>query len=1335
MTLFALAFAAVTGSVQDGSVAYHFGKVVIAPGKVVKNSAVYVQGGKVVRVGPAPKDGVFKVIDLTDYTCYPGFVHPGLATGVDGVTPSPASGGGFGQTPTVEQQRARDEDPFNRKGNLLFSVGLATAKDLKIDSLATLAKAGYGVARIVPNGGIIGPQAGVVSTGDVKPASVIASTIPVVRVASRGFGSGYPSSTMGVITTIRQAFYDAIDYAGDDAGWKWMSATANQSGQVSFEGLTETSFFQAARIAEEFKLKPVYAFRQDAGRVKGMLAGSTVILEGRIPAKPTIGDDLSRVSIKSVRDYVNEVQVGAELERAKIDFVYGPSTGADMVGIRTYVRGGLSRDRALAALTTAPAKMLGLEREVGTLEDGKRANFVVVQGDVFDSSSQIMASYVDGKKIEMEMPSAKRAEDLKADPAMKLPAPNYALFPAPAETKVANRLYRNATVWTMGPRGVLRNADVLVQGGKITAVGSNLQAPRGCEVIDSTGKHISPGIWDAHSHTGIVGSVNDGANMISAECRIRDCVNHTDNSIYVQLSGGTVGALQLHGSANAIGGQSNTVKWRWGMNPWEFPVAGAPEGVKFALGQNPIREDTGGASSNGTTLLTYRPRTRMGVDDAIRRALQLGREYEQSWADFKAGKTTKKPRRDLHLEAMGEIATGRRWIHSHAYRADEMLTLMREVVGKGPKLATLQHVLEGYKIADEMAAAGVGGSTFADWWGFKLESYDAIPHNPGLMSDRGVVVSVNSDSDNHARRLNQEAAKSIRYAGTDAETALSFVTTGPAKQLGIFDRTGSIEPGKDADLAIWTDAPTDIHAVCLETYVDGVKRFDRANDAKQREDRLAELKAARAMLAESGDGVFKTGNDPAPQPVNAGKSTATFGIAKITGQPGTARYPRSEFLIKGATVHPMVGNPFVGDVLIGADGKIKQAGAGLGATIKTVVDGTGKHVYPGLIDPATGLGLAEIGQVPAADDSSERGDFHPDYQYEKTMNPEWDSLAVARHQGVLTAIIKPSGGGIPGQAALIHTEGYTWEDFVIQGGVAMVTGVGGGGGRFGDGREDTVRCCELDILGELGGHDHEHEEDMMYRAGLVPAMMQSTTSSMSGIDSRIEDAKKYAGERSAATADKPVPYDARHEAMLKVADGSIPLMISVNSASDIKSVVEWAEKSKIKVVLYGCTGAGEIADWLAQKQVPILLSAVFGQPSADQPVDYFYSLPGKLAKAGVVFGLTTNNNHDVRQLRDMAGWASAYGMDAEDAARSITLWTAQTLGIDDRMGAIMPGLDGTLILTDGPITETSTRVLQAWIQGRDVSLETRQTRFTTSIGLAQCLVAANLVATWAGRGE
>jgi imidazolonepropionase-like amidohydrolase len=1283
-------------------------RVVVAPGRVIERADVLLERGVIAQIGtgvPAPAGA--DVVDGSGLTAYPGFIHPFAKIAIEGVVPNTQ-----GKTP-AQIMEMRDKDPFNTDANLLAATRTGRLSQSDVGALGSLAKAGYGLAHTFASGGILGTQGDILSlaSGNLGAQAVVAEGQGIaVTLSGRGF-SGYPNSQMGVIAFARQALLDAGRHARlrraweadpkgkrrpePDPGLEALAPVAEGRSPAFFDDLNETTAFQAMNLAKEFRLKPVYVFRNQAGWVADLLKGSPVLLRGDLPSKPTLQKDDSKNSVMAVRAYFNELQAPAELERAGIEFLYAPNASSDALkNLQTFVRAGLSRETALASLTTRPAKLLGVERLAGTLEEGKMANLVLTQGDLFDSSSQVMAVYVEGKNVSGKMPSRKKPEEIQRDEPLKLMKPNYDPFPRPAESAPAHRIYRNATVWTMSRQGILQNADVHIRNGKIVAVGRNLPAPSGAQVVDATGKHISPGIWDCHSHTGIDGGVNESTNMVTVECRIGDVVDHRQSGIYRQLGGGTVGALQLHGSANVIGGQTNAVKWRWGLRPTDFRIEGSPEGVKFALGQNPIREDQGGfgrgsETPEGKHLLTWRPRTRMGNEESIRRALYLGVEYGKRWEAFRAGKLAEEPRRDLQLEGLWEIASGRRFIHSHGYRADEMLMLMRVANDVGAKIKTLQHVLEGYKIADEMAAQGVGGSTFSDWWGYKLEAYDAIPHNAALMADRGVSVSVNSDSDNHARRLNIEAAKSIRYGGATPEKALSFVTIEPARQMGIDRWTGSLEPGKDADLAIWTAEPTSIFAICLETYVDGIKRFDLDDDVRQRQSRLEELAEAKRVLE------WKAPEEKNDEDGNGGPANVA-GIGTVTGQPGTAKYPRKPVLIVGATVHPMQGEPFAGDVLIGADGLIQAVGKVSAPAGAVRVDGKGKHVYPGIVDAATSLGLQEIGQVPASDDQSERGDFHPDYLAIRAVNPDSELIGAARNQGVLTAVTAPSGSGFAGQAALLSLDGYTWEDLAIVGGLAIRVSLGGGGGRFGESED----CCQ----------DQSHDDHEM-RAGQGRRGQGGESGNSSAMLKRISEELQKAREYRDRPEVRGVrERDDRYEALLLAAEGKLPFLIVADSPADIKEAVAWAEKEKVAIQLVGCTGAGEIAPWLAEKQVPIVLTATMSTPGAEHPLDEYYGLAARLLKAGVKFCLASGQGHNVRQIREYAGFSARHGLSAEDAARSITLWPAQIVGMGKRLGAVVPGYEGTVILTDGPLVETGTQILRAWIRGRECDLGFRQTR-------------------------
>ena len=410
-------------------------------------------------------------------------------------------------------------------------------------------------------------------------------------------------------------------------------------------------------------------------------------------------------------------------------------------------------------------------------------------------------------------------------------------FGATAPPAAQAALFTNATLWTCADAGVVAAGVLYVKDGRIVYVGPSNGLPRlpdGTTVVDCTGKHITPGLIDCHSHTGISRGVNEGGEAVTAEVRVQDVINPDDVNWYRELAGGVTTVNQLHGSANAIGGQSCTTKIRWGcVAADEMVLQGHAPGIKFALGENPRR-------ANGDRQGDRYPNTRMGVEALIRDRFLAAADYRRRIADYegllpKQRAKVLPPRRDLELEALAEVLAGQRRIHCHSYRQDEIFMLCGLAKEFGFRIGTFQHVLEGYKVADAIAAAAVGASSFSDWWAYKFEVYDAIPENGAIMRDAGVCVSFNSDSDELARRLNTEAGKAVKYGGVPPAEALKFVTLNPAIQLGIEARTGSLERGKDADFAVWSAEPLSYAAICEQTWVDGTLRFSRAHDQELRD--------------------------------------------------------------------------------------------------------------------------------------------------------------------------------------------------------------------------------------------------------------------------------------------------------------------------------------------------------------------------------------------------------------------------------------------------------------------------------------------------------------------
>ncbi len=410
---------------------------------------------------------------------------------------------------------------------------------------------------------------------------------------------------------------------------------------------------------------------------------------------------------------------------------------------------------------------------------------------------------------------------------------------------------QNANILTV-TKGTVKGS-IVVENGKIKEVGEKVMVPPGAKIVDASGQFILPGIIDSHSHIA-ADSINEGSISVSSMVRIEDVLNPEDVAIYRAIAGGTTIANVLHGSANAIGGQNSLIKLRWGKKAEEMFWDKAQPSIKFALGENPKRQGnpTGGRVGAANVNTLRYPATRMGIEDVYVEAFTRAKEYRESWKEYEAkkakGEAVIPPRRDLQLEPLVDVLEGKRLVHVHAYRADEILMMIRIAEQIGFKITSFEHILEGYKVAKEMAKHGSAGAGFSDWWAFKIEAYDAIPYNMAIMARKGVLASVNSDSADTIRRLNTEAAKTMKYGGLTEEEALKLVTINPAIHLQVDKYVGSIEVGKDADFVIWDKHPLSSFARAQQVYIDGVKYFDRDEDASARVKIEAQKKALEDKL-------------------------------------------------------------------------------------------------------------------------------------------------------------------------------------------------------------------------------------------------------------------------------------------------------------------------------------------------------------------------------------------------------------------------------------------------------------------------------------------------------
>ncbi len=703
-------------------------------------------------------------------------------------------------------------------------------------------------------------------------------------------------------------------YEADPAGWRRpdfdrtlapLAAVASGEERILLPGSSAVEIDRALRLAEEFGLDFTIYGGQEGYRRAGELAdaGVAVLVDVDWP-EPLPERDRDPDADRPLREILHErlaPTTPAELAEVGVRFALssGGADGADdfLAGVRRAIEGGLEPARALAALTRDAAAVHGLDDRIGTVAAGMAADLVLADGYPWQESTRVEAVFIDGVRYavsdgeegengdssetgaegaqEAELaeepdkarsrgrhgpggPGGRRSGSSEAPAPMRLAevAEKYAEVGGDGMVPMTGP-YREddvlaivgGTVLTMAGE-TIENGTVVVRDGRIAEVGSGVRPPGGAHVIDAGGGYVTPGIFDAHSHISTAGGVNEGSLAVTSMARIEDVVDPTDIAIYRALAGGVTTVNVLHGSANPIGGQNQLLKLRWGENADGLRFEGVPSGIKFALGENPKRSRSFGAGPR-----RY-PATRMGVLDVIREAFTRAEEYRDAWTRHReaeaAGRRSRPPARDLELEPLVEILDGERLVHAHSYRADEILQLLRLAEELGFRIATLQHVLEGYRVADEIAAHGAGASTFSDWWAYKVEAYEAIPHNAALMTDRGVLVSINSDDAEEMRHLNHEAAKAVKWGGLSDEQALALVTINPARQFGIEDRIGSIEVGKDADLVIYDRHPLSSYAVVQTTLVDGRVYFDRELDRLRRE-HLAALEQS-LLLADADEG-------------------------------------------------------------------------------------------------------------------------------------------------------------------------------------------------------------------------------------------------------------------------------------------------------------------------------------------------------------------------------------------------------------------------------------------------------------------------------------------------
>jgi N-acetylglucosamine-6-phosphate deacetylase len=1040
--------------------------VVIRPGALLGDATILVQETAITAVGKEiDVPAGFQVIDCQNKRVYPGLIDAWSEVEV----PIEAAESGYWNRNVTPRLNAANE-----------AVALADASKLRSQGITT--------RLVAPRGGIVkGSSAVVLLDGQYSGRSLLVKhawqhlQLTVPRGSRR---ASYPNSPMGATALLRQSLYDARWYREAWDAYRANTQLPRPETNLDLQALSDAMLrdtfvidapnermaIRAESVANEFAIKIIL---RGSGREYRELPSiidlnRPILVPVDFPDAPNVKSPQAReeVTLQDLMHWDLAPENPARLVGAGLAICL-TTDGLSDVGqflkqVRKAVDRGLSKEAALAAMTTVPAQLLGIESQVGCIEVGKLANFAIADGDLFDSDSKVLECWVAGKRFEItsppnhsltgklvgdwtmkfratsapvtlnlsvtekgdklegkvtpnsaDEPNTEAADELEeadevegddddsevetddesnseqgkkdaklpsarlkdlarerdritatinlhdVDPSLvdgvsllsvifvkgapeseqeqpelfasiALPdgqtsavelrrrdpissespkeesqdvtsegpaadgerevsdeeaprstaessseqfpsgevasaevasaedsekvesGPTPYLLPLGAyglEQPISEQptvLFRGATLWTCDEAGVLQEGDLLIQDGAIVAVGVQLDAPPGCQIIDARGKHITPGLIDCHSHMGTDGGVNESGQAVTAEVRIGDFLDNSDMNIYRQLAGGLTTSNILHGSANPIGGQNQVIKLRWGQTMDGLRMQEAPPGIKFALGENVKRNQS-----------RY-PNTRMGVEQIIRDQLLAAREYRANWRRWREGnRGVLPPRVDLQLEALAEVQDGDRWIHCHSYRQDEIVATLAVLEEFGIQIGTLQHILEGYKVADRMAQHGAMGSAFSDWWAYKFEVFDAIPYNGALMHEAGVVVSFNSDDRELARHMNTEAAKATKYGGVAEEEALKFVTLNPARQLRIDQHVGSLTPGKHADLVVWSGRPLSTLSRCEQTWIDGRRYFDLKSDAEMR-NRDAQLRAHLIQKALGAGGASKS---------------------------------------------------------------------------------------------------------------------------------------------------------------------------------------------------------------------------------------------------------------------------------------------------------------------------------------------------------------------------------------------------------------------------------------------------------------------------------------------
>lgn len=948
----------------------------------IENGCILFQNGIILKVGKItiPKNAV--KIDMKGYTVYPSFIDPYSSLGVTKRVSK--------KTNPYPQLNSLKVGPYYWNEAIHPEVNSYELLDEKLLKAKTeLVKQGFGSVNTHQNDGIYRGTSVLITLGD----GTLKNNVVKTKVANHySFSKGaskqtYPSSQMGSIALLRQFFYD-LDWYGNlktkhSDNQSFESAKVNAELAHIFGVSDKLEVLRVNKIATEFNLPFIVKGGGDEyqriAEIKG--TNTQLIIPVNFPKPYDLTDPfVSRyINLGQLKHWEMAPYNPYILETNHIDFSFTTdglkSKKEFLANVRTAVKHGLSKEAALKALTENPALFLKVNELMGTLEDGKLANFIIVKGDLFEDGV-IYENWIQGRKsvikeskitdvrgeyefkindktyevslggkedklsgtitsiekvkdvesgllkldtLESKMQITFKGQQISIGANVLLPEGNKGLLQfngsyydkldlfegnvllangewakwsgikskkfkdksdsksfdvdtiAVNNTQFPNMAYgfselpeqksyfiKNATLWTNEEQGVIKNANLLIVDGKIKSVNSKMVSiPNGAVIIDAEGKHVTAGIIDEHSHISISKGVNEGGQAISAEVSIADVVRSNDINMYRQLAGGVTTSQLLHGSANPIGGQSALIKLKWGYAPQEMLVDSADGFIKFALGENVKQANWGDFNR------VRFPQTRMGVEQVFYDAFTRAKLYKSDWEAYNnlssdEKNAVDKPRKDIEMDIVLEIIESKRFVTCHSYIQSEINMLMNVADSMGFTINTFTHILEGYKLVDKMKKHGAGGSTFSDWWAYKFEVNEAIPYNAAIMHKGGVITALNSDDAEMGRRLNQEAAKIVKYGGVSEEEAWKMVTLNPAKLLHVDDVMGSLKKGKDADIVIWSDHPLSIKAKVEQTFIDGILFYDKEVNLEFHKRDQLERKRLINLMIEAKNGGAKT---------------------------------------------------------------------------------------------------------------------------------------------------------------------------------------------------------------------------------------------------------------------------------------------------------------------------------------------------------------------------------------------------------------------------------------------------------------------------------------------